>query len=363
MHKSQHPSLPNHLQSYKYPYNMNLNKLFYFMVFIMTLIPLLSIFFTNFIHLWIMMEMNTIIMISAMAIFMKSFKSTLNFFIIQSFSSLMLIYLMMMTNGNSNNLPYSTINMILMIAFSLKLGLFPFHFWPPLINQNINWILILIMSTSQKFIPMVIFHSFIDQKNNTTMLYIMLTISLMSSLMSTLMNIFETNLMKIMTFSSMNHLSWMMMIIIFDYSMFMIYFATYTMAMIPLSLAFNKFNMISIFSLSKTQLLNFKAINFLMSVNLLIVSTIPPFITFLMKINLLKILIDNYSTLSSFLLSMASIFTLIFYMNIIIKINTFNLMKIKFYKPSLSNLKFNFSSMILISIMVLFFVFFSFYFM
>nr|AIE42615.1 NADH dehydrogenase subunit 2 [Vespa bicolor] len=342
---------------YNYPNNFNMNKLFYFLLMLMTLIPIISIFLTNFIHLWVLMEINTIILISTMSIYIKKFKSTLNFFIIQSFSSLILIFLLMMKNNIINELSNLTINFMLMMAFSMKLGLFPFHFWPPMINMNINWILILIMSTSQKFIPLIIFNLFINQIMNNQIMYMILMISILSSLMSTIMNIYEMNLKKIMTLSSTNHLSWMIMIIMFDSSLFLMYFFTYTLSMIFISLIFNKFNITSINSLLKIQLFNFKKINFLISMNLLIISALPPFFTFIMKINLMKILIEDSSTLSSFLLTMMSILTLIFYMNIIIKMNMLNLMKIKFYKFNMFNMKFNFMSLIIISILSLTFLF------
>nr|YP_009388859.1 NADH dehydrogenase subunit 2 [Vespa velutina]QKG04141.1 NADH dehydrogenase subunit 2 [Vespa velutina auraria]BAX73950.1 NADH dehydrogenase subunit 2 [Vespa velutina]BBC27608.1 NADH dehydrogenase subunit 2 [Vespa velutina]BBC27621.1 NADH dehydrogenase subunit 2 [Vespa velutina]BBC44282.1 NADH dehydrogenase subunit 2 [Vespa velutina] len=344
-----------------YPNNFYMNKLFYFLLMFMTLIPIISIFLTNFIHLWVLMEINTIILISTMSIYIKKFKSTLNFFIIQSFSSLILIFLLMMKNNIMNELSNMMINYMLMLAFSMKLGLFPFHFWPPMINMNINWILILIMSTSQKFIPLIIFNLFFNQIMNYQILLMNLSISILSSFMSTIMNIHEMNLKKIMTLSSTNHLSWMFMIIMFDSSLFLMYFLIYTLSMIFMSLIFNKLNITSIKSLSKIQLFNFKKINFFISINLLIISALPPFFTFIMKINLMKIFIENSSILSSFLLTITSIFSLIFYMNIIIKMNMLNLMKIKFYKFNKFTMKFNFSSLILISILSLTFLFYILY--
>nr|YP_009350040.1 NADH dehydrogenase subunit 2 [Vespa orientalis]AQQ78871.1 NADH dehydrogenase subunit 2 [Vespa orientalis] len=328
------------------------------------MIPLMSILLNNPIHLWIMMEINTILLISTMSIFMKKFKSTMNFFIIQSFSSLMLIFFIMTKNNIISNLDSSSplINFMLMLTFALKMGLFPFHYWPPLINKNINWLLILIMSTSQKLIPLLIFSTFINESMNNQVMHMMFTISILSSMMSTIMNIHEMNLKKIMTLSSTNHLSWMIMIIMIDSSLFLFYFFIYTLSMIFLCSILNKFNITSINSTSKIQLFNFKKINFFITINLLIISALPPFLTFIMKINMMKILIENNLLLSSFMLTMLSILTLIFYMNIIIKMNMFSLMKTKFYKFNMFNMKFNFISILYISIMSLTFMFHIFFF-
>nr|AQU13929.1 NADH dehydrogenase subunit 2 [Vespa ducalis] len=351
-------STTNILLNSTYPTNtFNLNKLFYFLLFSMISISMLSIFFTNFIHLWMLMEINTLILISTMSIFMKSFKSTMNFFIIQSFSSLMLIFILMIKNNIMNDLLNISTNIMLSLMFSLKLGLFPFHFWPPLINKNINWVLIFIMSTSQKFIPLLMFNLFINQIINHQMMFMIFTMSILSSSMATIMNIYETNLKKIMTFSSTNHLSWMIIIIMFDSSMFLIYFLVYSLSMIFLCSIFNKFNITTIMSLNKIQLFNFKKIYLFINLNFLIISALPPFLTFIVKINIMKILIENNALLSSFLLTMTSIFSLIFYMNIILKMNMLNLMTIKFYKFNTFTLKFNFYSIMIISMLSLTFIF------
>nr|QHF17713.1 NADH dehydrogenase subunit 2 [Vespa basalis] len=342
--------------------NFNWNKLLITLMLLMTIIPIISIFLSNFIHLWILMEINTMILISTMSIFMKKFKSTMNFFIIQSFSSLMLIFLLMYKNNFIYEASNLFINMILMLTFSLKMGLFPFHYWPPMINKNIDWILILFMSTSQKLIPLLLINMYMNQIINNQLMFMMLMISILSSIMSTIMNINEMNLKKILTFSSTNHLSWMIMIIMYDSSMFILYFIVYTISMLFLCFIFSKLNINSILSLNKIQLFNFKNINLIITMNLLIISALPPFLTFIMKINILKNLIENNTLMSSFILMMMSIFTLIFYMNIVIKINMLDLIKMKFYKFNLFNMKFNFMSTMLISLMTLTFLFPIFYF-
>nr|QDI94108.1 NADH dehydrogenase subunit 2 [Vespula vulgaris]QDI94121.1 NADH dehydrogenase subunit 2 [Vespula vulgaris]QDI94134.1 NADH dehydrogenase subunit 2 [Vespula vulgaris]QDI94147.1 NADH dehydrogenase subunit 2 [Vespula vulgaris]QDI94160.1 NADH dehydrogenase subunit 2 [Vespula vulgaris] len=318
----------------------------------------MSLFLSNFIHLWIIMEINTLFFISLMSMYTKNFKSTFNFFIIQSISSLMLIMLMMMKNNFCSN---TIFNMSLILVFSLKLGLFPFFFWPPLINANLNWMLIFIMSTSQKLIPLLIFNTFFNQINNPSITYLIIGLTISSSLISTIMNYNETNFKKILTYSSTNHLSWMIFILMFDSSMFFLYFFIYFLSMIFLCVIFNKFNIDSFFDLLKFQFFNYKKINFILSLNFLIISALPPFLTFMIKINSMKIMIENCSLFSSLSLTLISIFTLIFYMNIVIKLNMMNMMKTKFFHSYNFNIKFNFFSSIIVSFLSLFFMFSLFY--
>nr|YP_009711051.1 NADH dehydrogenase subunit 2 [Vespula flaviceps]QGI24277.1 NADH dehydrogenase subunit 2 [Vespula flaviceps] len=317
----------------------------------------MSLFLSNYTHLWIIMEMNTLFFISLMSMYSKNFKSTFNFFIIQSISSLMLIMLMMIKNDFYFN---TTFNLLLILVFSLKLGLFPFFFWPPLINMNLNWMLIFIMSTSQKLIPLLILNSFFNQINNPTLMYTIISLTISSSLITTIMNYNETNFKKILTYSSTNHLSWMIFILMFDSSMFYLYFFIYFLSMIFLCLIFNKFNINSFFDLMKFQFFNYNKINFIISLNFLIISALPPFLTFMIKINSIKVMIENYSLFSSLSLTLISIFTLIFYMNIIVKLNMMSMMKTKFFHSYNFNIKFNFFSSIFLSFLSLFFMFFLF---
>nr|ALB38435.1 NADH dehydrogenase subunit 2 [Vespula germanica] len=314
----------------------------------------MSLFLTNYIHLWIIMEINTLFLISLMSMYSKNFKSTFNFFIIQSISSLMLIMLMMIKN---NFYSHTIFNVSLILVFFLKLGIFPFFFWPPLINMNLNWMLIFIMSTSQKLIPLLIFNTFFNQISNPNIMYMIISLSISSSLISTIMNYNETNFKKILTYSSTNHLSWMIFILIFDSSMFFLYFFIYFFSMIFLCLIFNKFKINSFFDLMKFQFFNYNKINFILSLNFLIISALPPFLTFMIKINSMKIMIENYALFSSLSLTLISIFTLIFYMNIIVKLNMLNMMKTKYFHSFKFNIKFNFFSSLLISFLSLFFMF------
>nr|YP_009434632.1 NADH dehydrogenase subunit 2 [Dolichovespula panda]ATF28539.1 NADH dehydrogenase subunit 2 [Dolichovespula panda] len=331
------------------------NILFYSMFLIMLILSIISISLSNFMHLWLLMEINTLIFISMMALETKNFKLTFNFFLIQSISSLMLIYLMNLKHSLFNNSEW--INFILILSLSMKIGLFPFFYWPPLINKNISWKMIFIMSTTQKFIPLLLIYSYFNNIENKFTNFLFIMLSIFSSLMSIIMCLNENNIKKIMSYSSLNHLSWMIFIMIFDLSMFMIYFIFYFISMMFMCLLLNKLDIKTFQDLSKFQYFNYKEINFYLSLNLLIISALPPFMTFLIKLNSIKILIEGMSLLSSLLLTMISILTLIFYMNMIMKFNIFFLIKSKFYHTYKLNFKFNFFSLILTSFMTLSFFF------
>nr|UXO94127.1 NADH dehydrogenase subunit 2 [Dolichovespula saxonica] len=334
------------------------NTLFYSMMLFMILLSILSILLTNFIHLWMIMEINTLIFISLMAMNSMNFKSTFNFFLIQSISSMIMIFLLILKNNLLIITDYSELtNLILIMSFSMKIGLFPFFYWPPLINNNLNWMMIFLNSTTQKFIPLLLLNLFLNSINEKYTNFLLILLAVLSSMFSTIMCLNENNIKKILTYSSLNHLSWMMFIIIFDMSMFLIYFLMYSISMMFICLFLNKFNIHTYMNFIKFQNFNYKEFNFFLSLNFLIISALPPFLTFIIKINSMKIMIESMSFSTSFIFTLISMFTLIFYMNIIIKMNMFSMIKTKFYLTNTLKLKFNFYSTILLSLMSLLFLF------
>lgn len=344
-------------KSYNSNYFITSNILFYSIFLLIIFLSILSIILTNFIHLWIIIEINTLIFISIIAITSKNFKATFNFFLIQSISRLIIIFLLILKNNllNYNYLEWT--NFILIISFSIKIGIFPFFYWPPLINLNLNWIIIFLISTTQKFIPLLLLNLFINRINNKSTNFLLILLASLSSIFSTIICLNENNIKKIITYSSLNHLRWIIFIIIFDLSIFLIYYLFYSISIFLLCSFFNKFNINTFINFIKFQNFNYKKFNFFLSLNLLIIRALPPFLTFIIKINAIKIIIERISILTSFILTLISIFTLIFYINIIIKLAVFRIIKTKYYFTNSLSLKFRFYSIILLRLLSLSFIF------
>nr|QDH82288.1 NADH dehydrogenase subunit 2 [Parapolybia indica] len=296
------------------------------------------------------MEINTMLMILFISIQSKNSMTSFNYFIIQSISSLMLIMCLIIKNYLFNNM---LINIIIMLIFSMKLSMFPFFIWMPLINMKLNWILIFFMSTTQKLIPMLILNSIFNfNSSNLNLIYWIYLTIMFSSMFSSIMSIKELNMKKILTYSSINHSSWMLFILSIDQSMFYLYFFIYSISMMFFCLMMNKFNINKINQLTKINLFNYKFINIMLSMNTLILSALPPFLTFLIKLNSMKIILFNNHKLMIITFSILSIITLIFYMSIVIKMNFILLIKNKIWITSLK-LNNKFYSSILIMILTL----------
>nr|UPX89424.1 NADH dehydrogenase subunit 2 [Polistes rothneyi] len=334
--------------------NLLKNKTFYLMN-LMILISLISLFLTNFIQLWLIMEINTMLLIIMMSIFNKFKKITINYLIIQSISSLSLIMLMIMNKNYNKNF----MDFLIMIFFFMKLNLFPFFFWMPLINNQLNWTLIFFMSTTQKILPLMLMNLYMNQINMKFSYMIFLT-SIFSSFISVTLSINETKMKKIITYSSVNHSSWMIFIMMIDKYLFIMYFLLYSISMILICLFLNKFEINEFNKLNNLLLLNYKWISPSIIFNLLIISSLPPFLTFLIKIKSLNIMLMNSNNFMILNLLILSISTLIFYMNILIKIKMIYMFKIKFWMSfnlQIKNLFFNLLMFIFMTMTILFLIF------
>nr|ADM26287.1 NADH dehydrogenase subunit 2 [Shinisaurus crocodilurus] len=94
---------------------------------------------------------------------------------------------------------------LLTLALSMKLGLVPLHFWLPEVLQGTSFPVMLIIITWQKLAPITILYLTFNQISSITLL----TMSTLSIILGGLWGLNQTQLRKILAFSSIAHLGWM----------------------------------------------------------------------------------------------------------------------------------------------------------
>nr|YP_009700366.1 NADH dehydrogenase subunit 2 [Xenopus epitropicalis]QEQ13398.1 NADH dehydrogenase subunit 2 [Xenopus epitropicalis] len=161
---------------------------------------------------WMGLEINTLAIIPLMAQnhHPRAIEASTKYFLTQAAASALLLFstlnnawftgewsIMNLTN------PLSCTTMT--IAICMKLGLAPFHFWLPEVLQGLNLTTGLILSTWQKLAPMAILYQ-ISPSVNTPLL---LLIGLISTLVGGWGGLNQTQLRKVLAFSSIAHLGWM----------------------------------------------------------------------------------------------------------------------------------------------------------
>nr|AMW67995.1 NADH dehydrogenase subunit 2 [Inocellia fujiana] len=225
--------------------------------------------------------------------------STLVFFIIFSF----LIYLNYFSLHMNNSM-----KMLMLSSLFLKLGAAPFHFWFPSVAENLTWLMNLILLTWQKIAPMILI-SYISNE-----IY-MQFIAIFSTLIGSLGGLNQTNLRKIMAFSSINHIGWMISSLIMNNNLWKIYFLIYSLLTILMILIFMNFNLFFINQIYLS--MNFNLMNkFLLFMNFLSLGGLPPFLGFFPKWMIINnLILNNYFFLLT-IMSMLTLINLFFYLRL-----------------------------------------------
>nr|AYU71294.1 NADH dehydrogenase subunit 2 [Eucnemidae sp. 4 ACP-2013] len=285
-------------------------KKFFFMILIFS--TLISISSYSWFGMWVGLEINLLSIIPLMlnSKNISSTESAIKYFITQSIASailLMVILTMMIKQSFSLNEMINQ-NMIITSSMLMKLGAAPFHFWFPEVMEGLSWMNCMILLTWQKIAPMII------MMYVKTMFKFMIMVILICMMISGVMGISQTTLKKMLTYSSINNIGWMLSTMILQSKIWIIYFIIYSMTTINLILILKQNKIFTINQLiQKTKNSNNKM---MLMLNFLNLSSIPPFIMFLPKwITLNEMINQNMIMIASFM-TILTLLTTFMYMKI-----------------------------------------------
>nr|YP_007625602.1 NADH dehydrogenase subunit 2 [Notochelys platynota]ADY25039.1 NADH dehydrogenase subunit 2 [Notochelys platynota] len=199
--------------------------------------------------------------------------------------------------------------MILTTALAIKLGLAPFHFWLPEVLQGTTTMTAMILATWQKLAPLSLL-VMTAQSMNT---FLMVMLGLTSIIVGGWGGLNQTQLQKIMAFSSIAHLGWMITILTLSPKLTMLTFYTYitmtstTFLMIKL-LETNKVSMMMM-SWTKLPMLNVTMMLILMSL-----AGLPPLTGFMPKWLIIQELSKQHMCFIATTMTIMSMLSLFFYL-------------------------------------------------
>nr|AXS65641.1 NADH dehydrogenase subunit 2 [Cleroidea sp. 3 KM-2017] len=262
--------------------------------------------------MWMGLEINLISIIPLLSkndVF--SSESSIKYFITQALASAIIMLSVILFSLNQEILtPFLSKTAILMINSSLltKMGAAPFHFWFPEVMEGLSWMNCFIMLTWQKIAPMVM----LMYNCSNTMFITMIIIT--SMLVSGIMGFNQVSMRKIMAYSSINHIGWMISALLYSQPIWMIYFVVYTIISVNIVVIFHLFN---IFFMKQMILLQISPITKLIFImNFFSLGGLPPFLGFMPKWFTIQALIENNQLALSFFMIMLTLLTLFFYMRI-----------------------------------------------
>nr|APC61022.1 NADH dehydrogenase subunit 2 [Mesomys stimulax] len=280
-----------------------------------TLITLIS---SHWLMMWMGLEMS---MLSIIPILMdksnpRSTEAATKYFLLQATASMILLLSIVMTMIHSGQWSISyannqTINLLLTISLAMKLGLAPFHFWVTEVTQGTTLTSGLILLTWQKIAPLTI----LMQISTTINQPLIMTSALLSTLLGGWGGLNQTQLRKILAYSSIAHVGWMVVVISLNPSISLYTLMIYITLTISLFTSLNLNSNLTTLSLSHMWS-TAPPIIIIILMNLLSIGGLPPMTGFSPKWMIMQELVKNNNIIIPTLMAMMALISLYFYMRL-----------------------------------------------
>nr|YP_011014785.1 NADH dehydrogenase subunit 2 [Membranipora villosa]WQB41558.1 NADH dehydrogenase subunit 2 [Membranipora villosa] len=159
--------------------------------------------------------------------------SLLGFIPLFNFSSLLeteglIKYFMVQAMGSSVFLVgvVSASSIIILAGFLLKLGMFPFFFWVPLVMASMTWLGCFVVSTIQKLPGMLSLFSplFTLKSGGDSLIILSASLSVISG---SIMGLNQSDMRNVMAYSSISQSSHLVICLYMSFTLFLIYTAVY----------------------------------------------------------------------------------------------------------------------------------------
>nr|WBR66516.1 NADH dehydrogenase subunit 2 [Microphysogobio kiatingensis] len=165
---------------------------------------------------WMGLEINTLAIVPLMAQHHhpRAVEATTKYFLTQATAAAMILFAST-TNAwitgewDMNNMSNPIASTMVITALALKIGLAPMHFWMPEVLQGLDLLTGLILSTWQKLAPLAL----IIQVSQAIDPLLLTSLGIMSTLAGGWGGLNQTQLRKILAYSSIAHMGWMIIIL------------------------------------------------------------------------------------------------------------------------------------------------------
>nr|AVN67551.1 NADH dehydrogenase subunit 2 [Rhyparobia maderae] len=238
-------------------------------------------------------------------------EASLKYFLIQALASSSLLFIIVSKSLMESMFSFmqsSITTMMVIIPLMMKSGAAPLHWWFPSVMEGLSWNNCLILMTIQKIAPLFLM-SYLINFNSFT-----ITIILTSIVIGALGGYNQISLRKILTYSSINHLGWMMAAMSLGENFWLIYFTIYSLLTLTI---ISIISPMQISFINQTFLINSnKLLKFMLFSSLLSLGGLPPFLGFLPKWIIIQMMLINFSSTLTTLMIVISLITLYYYLRI-----------------------------------------------
>lgn len=282
---------------------------------------------------WIALEVNLIAFLPIITTTNKLVtEAALKYFFVQVIGSIWVFFFILYsyfyasTTGITSSLvPFPA---LVLFALCLKLAVAPFHFWFPALIEGLNWPSTLILITLQKVGPLRLIVILAKHTNTLITLF-----SLRSVLAGRIRGLNQLICRKIMRYSSISHIGWLLYASLLSRSLLWLYFSLYAFITSTIILLFRSqrsFHINQVFFVHNTVI----SALFLFYLNFMSLGGLPPFLGFLPRWLVAK---ARKIDILIIILVLTRVVTLYFYLRI-----TYVALIISSFKPLLTVVVFDF---------------------
>nr|YP_010944626.1 NADH dehydrogenase subunit 2 [Rhogeessa parvula]WMB97534.1 NADH dehydrogenase subunit 2 [Rhogeessa parvula] len=197
------------------------------------------------------------------------------------------------------------------MALTMKLGLSPFHFWVPEVTQGIPLSSGMILLTWQKLAPLSVLYMIMPLMNST----LLMIMSLLSIAIGGWGGLNQTQLRKIMAYSSIAHMGWMISILMYNPTMTLLNLYIYIAMTITTFMLLMTSSATTTTSLSHTWN-KLPLITMMILITMMSLGGLPPLTGFLPKWLIIQEMTKNNNILMPTIMALLALLNLYFYTRI-----------------------------------------------
>nr|YP_778813.1 NADH dehydrogenase subunit 2 [Hydrurga leptonyx]CAJ57002.1 NADH dehydrogenase subunit 2 [Hydrurga leptonyx] len=267
---------------------------------------------------WIGFEMN---MLAIIPILMKNYnpramEASTKYFLTQATASMLLmmgiiINLMFSGQWTISKIPNPIAAGLITIALAMKLGMAPFHFWVPEVTQGISLPSGMILLTWQKIAPLSVLYQISPSINPK----LMITMAIASVLVGGWGGLNQTQLRKILAYSSITHMGWMAVILTYNPTLMLLNLMIYIMMTLSTFMLFIHNSSTTMSSLSQTWN-KLPLVTSLILMLMLSLGGLPPLSGFTPKWMIIQELTKNDMIILPTFMAITALLNLYFYMRL-----------------------------------------------
>nr|WRH36729.1 NADH dehydrogenase subunit 2 [Buceros bicornis]WRN92002.1 NADH dehydrogenase subunit 2 [Buceros bicornis] len=267
---------------------------------------------------WTGLEINTlaIIPLISKSHHPRAVEAAIKYFLVQAAASTLILFSSTINAWHTGQwditqMTHPTPCLLLTAAIAMKLGLVPFHFWFPETLQGSTLTTALLLSTMMKFPPITIMLLTSNSLNPT----LLTTMAIASAALGGWMGLNQTQTRKILAFSSISHLGWMVIVTAYDPKLTLLTFYMYTTMTTSVFLTLNTTKTLNL-STAMTSWTKAPMLNATLMLTLLSLAGLPPLTGFLPKWLILQELTKQEMTPTSTTIAILSLLGLFFYLRL-----------------------------------------------